>query len=69
MYSYHSTHAKGIFELLEPTYNSNPRNPAAQHYSQKKAVLTNDDISRDKYENVLQNINDDSFELPPDANM
>ena len=42
--------------MLEPTYKS-----------RKKAVFTNDEVSRDKYENVLQNIDDDSFEIPSDG--
>ena len=48
MYSYKNARGKGIFESIDSTYKSNPRNPIVQNNSQKKAALTDYDLAKGK---------------------
>ena len=47
-YSYKNARGKGIFESIDSTYKSNPRNPIVQNNSQKKAALTDYDLAKRK---------------------
>ena len=59
------SHAKGDIESIDSMYKNSLRN-TIQYNSKKKAVLTNDDVSRAR--NELQNIDDQNLSVPFENN-